>query len=226
MNSEINLKQIRFENNLTQTDIANLLGITKQQVSNIENGKTPLTEKNKYILENKLNDMTNKSNNLTYNTTDTDCPYKMEGKCPCKKQFKLDYIEFLPEEAKLEDIPDLHVDARVMCYHWQRKPENLRIIPMQGDCLSSYVYPCQNRDILIIDISSNIPTREGLYVYSAHNNTMIFVAKLSQSVDGTIKVEKFEKSGEITEKKISPEKQKEVDFRVIGRVVKNESLSL
>ena len=97
---------------------------------------------------------------------------------------------------------------------------------MPGDNLSSYFYPCKNRDILIVDIGSRVPTREGIYVYSARKNTMIFVAKLNQLMDGSIRIEKFEASGEVTEKIVTLEKQKEVDFRILGRVVKNASLSL
>lgn len=154
------------------------------------------------------------------------CPYRMKENCPCKEQFEIKYIEELPKEARLPEITSVHVDRELVVNHWQRKPENLRIIPMQGDNLANYYYPCENRDILIVDIESKIPTREGLYVYSANDNTMIFVAKLSQLMDGTIKIEKFEATGEVTQKTVSPEKQQEVDFRVLGRVVKNCSRCL
>lgn len=157
---------------------------------------------------------------------DSSCPYRMKDKCPCKEQFEIHYLECLPEEARLPEVTSVHKDAQIVKEHWHRDPENLRILPMQGDGLTTYWYPCLNRDILIIDINSIIPTREGLYAYSAKNNTMLFVAKLAQSMDGTIKIEKFEATGEVTQKIVSPEKQKEVDFRVIGRVVNNESLSL
>lgn len=169
--------------------------------------------------------VSNDSNIIQRNNEST-CPYRMEHNCPCKEQFEIKYLECLPEEAKLPEITSVHKDAQIIKDHWHREAENLRIMPMQGDGLTTYWYPCQNRDILIIDINSTIPTREGLYAYSAKNNTMLFVAKLSQMMDGTIKIEKFEATGEVSQKIVSPEKQKEVDFRVIGRVVNNESLSL
>ncbi len=224
MNSD-DLKRIRFENNLTQEELGNILGVSKQHISNMEKGRVNLTDRLEYLLEQHF-DLQSIKTNKTNNTFDSICPYRMKDSCPCKEQFEIQYLDFLPQEARLSEISSIHVDTELVENHWRRKRENLFIIPMQGDSLSSYIYPCQNRDILIIDVSSNIPTREGLYVYSAHNNTMIFVAKLSQSVDGTIKVEKFEKNGEVTEKKITPEKQQEVDFRVIGRVVKNVSWTL
>lgn len=158
--------------------------------------------------------------------TNGGCPYRMEHNCPCREQFEIKYMDELPEEARLPEITSVHVDMQLVVNHWQRKPENLRIIPMQGDNLSSYFYPIKNRDILIVDIESTIATREGLYVYSAHNNTMLFVGKLWQGMDGTIKIERFEANGEVTEKFITPEKQKEVDFKILARVVKNASLSL
>ena len=127
-------------------------------------------------------------------------------------------------EAK--EITSKYEDLETIVNHWHRQPENLRIIPMQGDNLTSYFYPCKNRDILIVDIGSRVATREGIYVYSARNNTMLFVGKLNQLMDGSIRIEKFEANGEVTEKLVPPEKQKEVDFRILGRVVKNASLSL
>lgn len=147
--------------------------------------------------------------------------------CPsCDGQIDVPYLECLPEEAKLPEIPSIRVDIKLVVNHWLRKPENLRIIPMQGDSLSSYIYPINNRDVLMIDINSKVPTREGIYAYSAKNNTLFFVAKLSQNMDGTIKIEKFEKNGDVTSKSITPEEQKEVDFKVIGRVVKNVTWTL
>lgn len=142
------------------------------------------------------------------------------------QQVEIDYMDELPESEKLPEITSLHTDMELITNHWHRQPENLRIIPMQGDNLSTYFYPCKNRDILIVDIGSRVATREGIYVYSARNNTMIFVAKLNQLMDGTIRIEKFEASGEVMEKLVTLEKQKEVDFRILGRVVKNASLSL
>lgn len=144
----------------------------------------------------------------------------------CIDCYEIPYWEGLPEDAKLTEITSIHVDVELVENHWHRKPENLVVIPMQGDCLSTYVNPIYNRDALIVDINSNTPAREGIYVYSAMNNTMLFVAKVSQLMDGTIKIEKFEMNGEITQKLVSVEEQKRVDFRVIGRVVKNVSSTL
>lgn len=142
------------------------------------------------------------------------------------QQVEIKYIEELPASERLPEITSKYEDLETIVNHWHRQPESLRIIPMQGDNLSTYWYPCKNRDILIVDIGSRVATREGIYVYSARNNTMIFVAKLNQLMDGTIRIEKFEANGEVTEKLVSPEKQKEVDFRILGRLVKNASLSL
>lgn len=142
------------------------------------------------------------------------------------QQVEIEYMEELPESEKLPEITSLHTDLELITNHWHRQPENLRIIPMQGDNLSTYFYPCKNRDVLIVDIGSKVATREGIYVYSARNNTMLFVGKLNQLMDGTIRIEKFEANGEVIEKLVSLEKQKDVDFKILGRVVKNASLKL
>lgn len=51
----IDLKKIRFENNLSQEQLGLMLGVTKQHISKIENGKAKLTEKKLEILRNKFN---------------------------------------------------------------------------------------------------------------------------------------------------------------------------
>lgn len=160
------------------------------------------------------------------NIADSTCPYRMEHNCPCHEQVEIKYIECFPDEAKLPEITSIHVDVELVENHWHRKCENLRIIPMQGDCMVGYKYPFYNRDVLLIDIVSNMPSREGIYAYSANGNKLFYVAKLNQSMNGNIKITKYEENGDEVEKTITPEKQKEVDFRVLGRVVKNCSWSL
>ena len=44
---EINIKKLRFDNNLSQEQLGKKLGLTKQQISRIESGKSNLTTKNK-----------------------------------------------------------------------------------------------------------------------------------------------------------------------------------
>ncbi len=52
--SEINLKKLRFENNLSQQDLGDILNVTKQQISKIENGRAKLTQKNYEALKEKF----------------------------------------------------------------------------------------------------------------------------------------------------------------------------
>lgn len=217
---------------VTQVELSGVLGYkNRSSLNNRITRKSHLKEYEVHKIENfyGISFQSSQTENIIADYIKSDknvCPYRMRDNCPCKEQFEIKYLECLPDEAKLPEITSVHKDAQIVKEHWHREPENLRIIPMQGDGLSTYCYPCQNRDILIIDINSTAPTREGLYAYSARNNTMLFVAKLSQLMDGTIKIEKFEATGEVTQKMVSPEKQKEVDFRVIGKVINNETLSL
>lgn len=178
-----------------------------------------LNEKENEIIEKHFGFLTGNVDLLSFTPVDNDS-------CTCSEQAEIKYIECLPEEAKLPEITSIHVDLELVENHWHRKPENLRIIPMQGDSLVGYTYPIYNRDVLMIDINSNVPSREGIYAYSARNNTLFFVAKLSQSMDGTIKVEKFESNGEVNEFLVTPEAQKDLDFKILGRVVKNVSWTL
>lgn len=50
----IDLKKLRFEHQLTQDELGKILGVSKQQISNIETGKSDLTDENKRILSEKF----------------------------------------------------------------------------------------------------------------------------------------------------------------------------
>ena len=50
----IDLKKLRFEHQLTQDKLGKILGVSKQQISNIETGKSDLTDENKRILSKKF----------------------------------------------------------------------------------------------------------------------------------------------------------------------------
>ena len=50
MEQLIDLKRLRFEQNLSQQKLGDLLNVTKQQISNIESGKSKLTADQKEIL--------------------------------------------------------------------------------------------------------------------------------------------------------------------------------
>lgn len=50
----IDLKKLRFEHQLTQDELGKILGVSKQQISNIETGKSDLTDENKRILSKKF----------------------------------------------------------------------------------------------------------------------------------------------------------------------------
>lgn len=64
---EIDLKTLRFMNNLSQEELGLELGITKQQVSKIEKGKSKLAEKHKAYLQEKY------FSSLQSNPIDEDC---------------------------------------------------------------------------------------------------------------------------------------------------------
>lgn len=49
---KINLKKLRINNDLSQEEMGQILGVTKQQVGRIESGKSVLTNENYNILLN------------------------------------------------------------------------------------------------------------------------------------------------------------------------------
>lgn len=242
---ELNKELTKLNNGeeLSMYKIASILGTHTSKIKYRKDNNSHFSYEEIQKLYKYFNEICNKSLGYSYsinlekpivdNIGEMSKPIGCTGDCrTCKnarilaQQVEIEYMEELPESERLPEITSKYEDLETIVNHWHRQPENLRIIPMQGDNLSTYWYPCKNRDLLIIDIGSKVAAREGVYVYSAHNNTMLFVGKLNQLMDGTIRIEKFEASGEVTEKLVSPEKQKEVDFRILGRLVKNASLSL
>lgn len=131
------------------------------------------------------------------------------------------------EKIKDESVSSLLLDLELIVHKLQCKPENLRIIAMPGEEMDGGSYPLKNGDILLIDISQTDLSTSGVYFVTTKNNSMVFVRRLlelmlgslSSSVDNPVYADQVNKT-------LSPKQLEEMDFRVIGRVIKNMSLKI
>lgn len=209
--SEIDLKKLRFDNDLTQEELGNILGVTKQHIGRLEKGISKLSEEKKQLLIQKFGLQCNKvTNNVTLNNQDI---------------IKIPYFEWLPEEMKNSKYPD--VVARLHSIEDWGKADSLRIVAMNGDAMEAYWYKIQNKDVLLIDTSEtkvNVDGR-GVYFATSQNNTRFWVREMMEQLDGSIEFRAYPNS-EIITKVYTKQQLKDVDFKVIGKVIKNVSLKL
>lgn len=138
---------------------------------------------------------------------------------------QIPYIEWLPNEMKNPKYPD--VVSRVMSIDDWGKIDSLRIVAMNGDSMECYWYRIQNKDVLLIDTSETKVNADGRGVYFAtsRNNTKFWVREMMEQLDESIEFRAYPQS-EIITKVYTKQQLKDVDFRIIGKVIKNVSLKL
>ena len=217
------LKQLKKLNIiLSGRDFAAIWNMSEENVSRMKNGNKVI--KSKYIeaIEKKFDISLIKhptiaealANNISYAAkinTDDDI-------------IKIPYWEGLPNDLKTDDVPVI-VPADIINKHWCLNPEKIRVVPMVGDKMANYWYRINNNDVLIIDTSHNFIRGNGVYFATSRNNTHFWVREMQALINDDIQIKSFAPSGEVT-KVFTPSLLKEVDFKVIGKVVKNVSFRL
>lgn len=209
---EINLKKLRFDENLSQEELGKLLGVSKQQIGRIENGHSKLTEDKKQML---LNNFPNLQSNISFTSN-----YR-----PAADIIQIPYWSGLPEELKHPEYTCV-VAQRISIEHgWELKPENLCIVPMVGDKMTNYWYKINDGDILIIDTSKNHISGNGVYFAVSQNNTRFWIREMQVLVNNDVEFKGFAPSGN-TVRVVSKEDLEKVGFKIIGKVIKNVSFRL
>lgn len=138
---------------------------------------------------------------------------------------EIGYWEELPDDLKKSKVQSVWFDREIIENDWEMNPDNLRIIPMIGDKMTHYWYPIYNNDILIVDTSQNYIMGNGVYFATSRNNTRFWIREMQVLINDDIQIKGFAPSGETT-KVFKPEQLKEVDFKIIGKVIKNVSFRL
>lgn len=177
--------------------------------------KQPLKDWEKELLDNEFK---NKSSNCTQDSIA--CAAKINSDI-----IKIQYWEGLPEDLKIPDFTCVTAERSVIKNHWCLNPESLKIVPMVGNKMENYWYKINDNDILIIDTQHNFIRGNGVYFATSRNNKHFWVREMQALINDDIQIKSFAPSGEVT-KTFTPSLLKEVDFRVIGKVIKNVSFRL
>lgn len=216
---EINLKikNLREKLQLTQEAFAEKIGVNKKTIVFWENGKSKISKSKLLTICNICNLPTDYfkndvTENVIYNHLNNDI-------------IQIPYIEWLPDEMKNPKYPD--VVSRVMSIDDWGKIDSLRIVAMNGDSMECYWYRIQNKDVLLIDTSETKVNADGRGVYFAtsRNNTKFWVREMMEQLDESIEFRAYTQS-EIITKVYTKQQLKDVDFKIIGKVIKNVSLKL
>ena len=195
---------------ITYAEIARIFNLTRSAVQNWALRKKPLEE---YQIK-KLDEVFLKQNNTLIKQDET-----------INDIIKIPYWPELPEELKNPDFSCVTAERKAIEKHWYSIPEDLYIITMVGDALTKYWYPINNGDILIIDTSHDEIRGNGVYFATSRNNSRFWVREMQALINNDIEIKAFAPSGNTT-KTFTREELNEVDFKIIGKVIKNVSFRL
>ena len=205
---------------VSRNQIGNVIGISRQTAH--RNKDRELTEDEILKIENEFKIYIPRSFDIVEKRSSTDglsgrfanIPYWHDVNC---------------ENDKIKDasVTSLLLDLELIVHKLGCEPENLRIIAMPGEEMNGGSYPLKNGDILLIDISQVDLSNSGVYFVTTQNNKMVFVRRLlelmfgsiSSSVDNPVYAPQVNKT-------LSPKQLQEIDFKVVGRVIKNMSLKI
>jgi transcriptional regulator with XRE-family HTH domain len=140
-------------------------------------------------------------------------------------RIEIGYWEGLPDDLKKTKVQSVWFDREIIENDWEMSPNSLCIIPMIGDKMAHYWYPITSGDILIVDTSQNYIMGNGVYFATSQNNTRFWIREMQVLINNNVQIKGFAPSGETT-KVFTPEQLKEVDFKLIGKVIKNVSFRL
>lgn len=120
---------------------------------------------------------------------------------------------------------ELILDMQKVIHTYKKNPENLKFIAMPGDEMDGGIYPIKNNDLLVIDISINDTSSTG--VYFCQNNSSIFVRRITELVGEGIYISVDNPLySDILNGKMTYQELEDVGFKVIGKVIGNESIRL
>ncbi len=140
-------------------------------------------------------------------------------------RIEIGYWEGLPDALKKSKVQSVWFDREIIENDWEMSPEHLRIIPMIGDKMSNYWYKINNNDILIIDTSHNYIMGNGVYFGTSQNNTRFWIREMQVLINNDVQIKGFAPSGD-TQKTFTQKQLEDVDFKLIGKVIKNVSFRL
>lgn len=144
---------------------------------------------------------------------------------PVSDRIEINYWNKLPDELKNPRIESVWFDREIIENAWGMSAEHLCIIPMVGDKMTRYWYPIRNGDILIVDTSQDHIMGNGVYFATSQNNTRFWIREMQILINQDIEFKGYAPSGNTT-KVFTQAQLQEVDFKLIGKVIKNVSFRL
>ena len=162
---KINLKKLRINNDLSQEEMGQILGVTKQQVGRIESGKSTLTNENYNILLNHFG----KTALTEEETVTLDFYPEVFGSCGGG-------AFVLSEEKEQINVP-------VKCFNFPfSKVKQYSVINAVGDSMQPFIY---DKDKLIVEHCSGEQIKDNrVYVFCYCNE--IFIKRLSKNINEII----------------------------------------
>ena len=162
---KINLKKLRINNDLSQEEMGQILGVTKQQVGRIESGKSTLTNENYNILLNHFG----KTALTEEETVTLDFYPEVFGSCG-------NGAFILSEEKEQINVP-------VKCFNFPfSKVKKYSVINAVGDSMQPFIY---DKDKLIVEHYSGEQIKDNrVYVFCYCNE--IFIKRLSKNINEII----------------------------------------
>ncbi len=118
-------------------------------------------------------------------------------------------------------ITSIWLDRELVHDVWKKNEEHLCIIQMQGDTMYGGEQPFNNNDMLVIDMDENNLIKSGIYAYTTHNNSLIFVSGIKQRPDNSIDLYYWNKNYNTVN--YTREELTLQEFKIIGRVLINLS---
>lgn len=139
---------------------------------------------------------------------------------------KIPYFDWLPEEMKNPKYSYVAAQ-KISIVDWGNGVDNLRIVAMNGDKMELFWYRIRNKDVLLVDVNETKVNNNGSGVYFAtsRGNTQFWIREMTETIDGGIEFKAYAPSG-VTVRAYTKQQLVEADFQVIGRVIKNVSLTI
>lgn len=130
----------------------------------------------------------------------------------------------LTTNIKTSAITSIWFDRELVENIWHVDPTFLRIVVMPGDKMNAGTYPLHKNDILIMDTSDKDITNAGVFAFTTHGNSYMYVNGVNRRFDGTYR---FYFYNPIYPEKILTEAEvAKADIKIIGRIIKNLTLTI
>lgn len=210
MEQLIDLKRLRFEQNLSQQKLGDLLKVTKQQISNIESGKSKLTTEQKEILIKNFGDiLQSQMNDLTPDPKDC---------------ITVDYIHINPSCGKGTsvyhdaDITPIKLGTQMLQSVLKvSHPQNLKVFKASGDSMTPTI---EDSDMLLVDTGRTDFNNGGIFLLTINNDW--FIKRLRKRITGELDI--------ISDNDKYPvetfKQDTDIEVFIKGRVIKNLSRGL